>query len=345
MQRNRSEPFLYDPKPKLTIRRRRAHQRLVRAMEGNRGGGPDPAVEARIEAAVQERLAQRLQEPQLRDATRSLRDQTAASMSYNYPGSIVCPNTEGQHFELRPAFISLVSQHQFGGSSLEDPHGHLERFVRNCNTYHVHNVTSDMIRLASFPFSQRDAAEEWLNSQPQESIMTWDDLAEKFTTKFMPIALLRKKKEEIASFAQSEAENLHEAWEHFKRLLRKCPQHGFSEAEQINKFYDGLLYSMKSTLDAAARGEFDALPPQAGQEVIEKMAARAVNTVYDRQGAKRVFEVDAVDQIIASNRQLAKQVYEMQKQFQEAKLMQASAPGLCYLWRTQLWRALCRDGC
>ena len=82
--------------------------------------------------------------------------------------------------------------------------------MRNCNTYHVHNVTSDMIRLASFPFSLRDAAEEWLNSQPQESIKTWDDLAEKFTTKFMPRALLRKKKEEITSFAQSEAENLHE---------------------------------------------------------------------------------------------------------------------------------------
>jgi hypothetical protein len=32
------------------------------------------------------------------------------------------------------------------------------------------------------------------------------------------------------------------------------------------------------------------------------MAARAVNTVSDRQGAKRVFEVEAVDQIIASNR-------------------------------------------
>src|ERR1044072_5392915 len=200
-------------------------------------------------------------EKKIRDATRSLRDQTAASMTYNYPGSIVFPNVEGKNFELRPAFISLVSQHQFGGSSLEDPHAHLERFFRNCNTYCVHNFSSDTIRLASFPFSLRDAAEEWLNSQPQESITTWDDLAEKFTTKFMPRALWRKKKEEIASFAQSEAENLHEAWERFKRLLRKCPQHGFSEAEQINKFFDGLLYYVKSTLDAAARGEFDAFPP------------------------------------------------------------------------------------
>src|ERR1044072_961294 len=121
----------------------------------------------------------------------------------------------------------------------------------------------------------------------------------------MPKALFRKKKEEIASFAQSEDENLHEAWECFKRLLRKCPQHNLSEAEQINKFYDRLMYSVKSTLDVAARGEFDALSPQAGNELIENMAARAVNTVSDRQSVKRVFEVEAVDKIIASNRQLA----------------------------------------
>src|ERR1044072_6842132 len=132
-------------------------------------------------------------------------------MTYDYPGSIVFPIAEGQNFELRSAIFSLVSQHQFGGSSLEDPYAHLKRFIRNCNTYRFHNVSSDTIRLASFPFSLRDAAEEWLNSQPQRSITTWDDLAEKFTTKFLPRDILRKKREEITSFNQSEAENLHQA--------------------------------------------------------------------------------------------------------------------------------------
>src|ERR1044072_4237612 len=98
MRRNKSEPLLYDPEPELTIRRRRAHQRLVAAMAGNGGGGPmpNPEEEARIEEAVQERLAQRLREQQLRDATRSLRDQTAAFMSYDYPGSIVSPMLRGK---------------------------------------------------------------------------------------------------------------------------------------------------------------------------------------------------------------------------------------------------------
>src|ERR1044072_6662268 len=143
MQMNKSDPYLFDSELELTICRRRAHQRLVQATMNNNNGGveiPDPAIEARIEAQVQESLARRLQEQERQNALRPLRDHTAASMTYDYPGSIVFQNSEGAHFELRPAFISLVSQHQFGGSSLEDPHAHLERFIRNCNTYRVHNI-------------------------------------------------------------------------------------------------------------------------------------------------------------------------------------------------------------
>ena len=220
MRRNRSDPLLFDPEPELLIRRRRAHLRLTQATMdgGGAGGGADRDMEARIEAQVQERLAQRLQEQERQNALRTLREHAAASMTYDYQGSIVYPNPEGVHFELRPAFISLVGQHQFGGSSLEDP-----------------------------PLTWRGSLETVIL------------IGLKFTTKYVPRAVLRKKLNEITAFAQTEAENLHEAWERFKRLLRKCPQHGLSAAEQINKFYDGLLYSVKSTLDAAANGEFDAL--------------------------------------------------------------------------------------
>ena len=67
--------------------------------------------------------------------------------------------------------------------------------------------------------------------------------------------MLRKMHNEITNFAQSEAENLHEAWERFNGLLRKFPQHNLSEAEQVAKFYDGLLYFVNSTFDAAANGK------------------------------------------------------------------------------------------
>src|ERR1044072_2270771 len=112
MRRNKSEPLLYDPEPELTIRRRRAHQRLIAVMAGNGGGGPvrNPEEEARIATLVEEGIALRLQEQQQRDATRSLRDQTTASMSYNYPGSIVCPNAGGATLRAHAVI------HQFSGS-------------------------------------------------------------------------------------------------------------------------------------------------------------------------------------------------------------------------------------
>src|ERR1044072_6865516 len=234
MRRNNSAPLLFDPEIERTIRRRRAHQRLVEATMGNNGGDgrvPNAEEEARIEAAIEERLARRVQEEIQRNANRSLRDHTSATMSYDYPGSIVHANAGGVQFELRPNFISLVNQSKFSGGSLEDPHAHLERFIRNCNTCRIKNVSAEAIRLAAFPFSLRDAAEEWLGSQPQGSITTWDDLAEKCTTKFMPPALLRKKLNEITAFAQSESENLHEPWERFKKMLRKCR----SEERRVGK--------------------------------------------------------------------------------------------------------------
>src|ERR1044072_9089286 len=113
-------------------------------MAGNGGGpcGPNEDEEARINAAIEERLARRVQEEIQRNANRSLRDHTSASMTYDYSGSIVHANAEGVQFELRPNFINLVNQSQFGGDSLEDPHAHLERFIRNCNTCTINNVSA-----------------------------------------------------------------------------------------------------------------------------------------------------------------------------------------------------------
>src|ERR1044072_2714716 len=177
MRRNRSEPLLFDTEPERTFRLRLAQLSLTQHLSsmGDGGGGEEAEMERRIEARVQERLAQRLLEQEQQNANRSLRDQTSASMSYDYPGSIVFPNMEGANFELKPQFIHLVSQHQFGGSSQEDPYAHLERFIRNCNTYRSATVPADTIRMTLFPFSLSDAADEWLHSQPQGSIRTWED--------------------------------------------------------------------------------------------------------------------------------------------------------------------------
>src|ERR1044072_4311572 len=54
------------------------------------------------------------------------------------------------------------------------------------------------------------------------------------------------------------------------------------------------------------------------------MAARAVNSDSDRQNRRNVFELEAVNEVEASNKQMANQMAEMQKQMQEAKMMRVS---------------------
>jgi len=44
----------------------------------------------------------------------------------------------------------------------------------------------------------------------------------------------------IATFVQRCDEPLCEAWERYKVLLCKCPNHGFEEEIQVQIFYNGL---------------------------------------------------------------------------------------------------------
>ncbi|XP_057441160.1 uncharacterized protein LOC130733103 [Lotus japonicus] len=318
------EALLFDPEINRTFHYRLAQQR--RALASAMAAETNAELEARLRAEfartqeeqVQEAVHRILQERELEEANRPLRDLNEPVMSYDYPGSIAPHNAEAQNFELRPVLINLISQHQYGGSATEDAHAHLERFIRNCSTTRLPNP--ELVRLQLFPFSLRDTAEEWLNSQPQGSITTWEDLAKKFTKKFFPRTLLRKLKNDILIFKQEDTENLHEALERFKKLLRKCPQHNLTLGAQVERFYDGLADSARSNLEAAASGEFEALSAQAGWNLINKMAESAVNSTNDRQNRRGVLEIEAYDRMVASNKQLSQQMTAMQRQFQAAKI-------------------------
>ena len=93
----------------------------------------------------------------------------------------------------------------------------------------MNGVTEYAIRLRLFPFSLRDKARGWLQALQPGSITTWAEMAQKFLAKFFPptkIALLRT---EIGTFKQQDFKSLYEAWERFKDLLRRCPQHVYQD--------------------------------------------------------------------------------------------------------------------
>nr|GEV05045.1 reverse transcriptase domain-containing protein [Tanacetum cinerariifolium] len=72
----------------------------------------------------------------------------------------------------------------------------------------------------------------WLRNKTSGSITTWENLKTKFVSKYCPLARTAKKMEEINNFQQESDETLHQAWERFKEILMKCPQHYLIEMQE-----------------------------------------------------------------------------------------------------------------
>ena len=143
---------------------------------------------------------------------------------------------------------------QFSGMPTEDPHLHLRLFMEVSDSFKLPGVTEEALRLKLFPYSLRDRARAWLNSLPPDSMASWNDLAEKFLIKYFPPTKNARMRNEITSFQQLDGENLHEAWERYKELLRKCPHHGIPHWIQMETFYNGLNGQTRTIVDASANG-------------------------------------------------------------------------------------------
>ena len=132
------------------------------------------------------------------------------------------PTVDANNFELKPALITMVQQHQFTGHPTEDPNEHLGRFLRMANTVKLNGVRLEVIKLHLFLFSLRDIAATWYESLPYGSIDTWEELIEAYLGIFFPPSLTSERRREIIVFQQGEDESLYVAWERFKRLLKRC---------------------------------------------------------------------------------------------------------------------------
>ena len=103
------------------------------------------------------------------------------------------------------------------------------------------------------PLSLGDRAKHWLTSQPPDSITSWNDLVQKFLTKFFPPSKIAQLVQEISTFRQLEGENLAEAWERFHELLRRCSHHRLTRWMQVHTFYNSLSDFTRTVIDASAR--------------------------------------------------------------------------------------------
>ncbi|XP_060182452.1 uncharacterized protein LOC132612136 [Lycium barbarum] len=174
--------------------------------------------------------------------------------------SIVKPTIEG-HFELKHPMIQLLhSSGQFTGMSHEDPQRHIHTFLQIVDTFSIGRVTKEYVQLTMFPFSLLGNASNWLLAEPANFITSWDDLATKFLTRFFPPAKTARLQREIMSFRQKSGENLYQAWERFKGLLRDCLHHHQTNKVLAHTFIESLDAQHKSSLDTGAGGFTQSTP-------------------------------------------------------------------------------------
>ncbi|GJU77938.1 retrovirus-related pol polyprotein from transposon TNT 1-94 [Tanacetum coccineum] len=169
----------------------------------------------------------------------------------DYGSGVVRPKIEDKdNFELKGQFLKELHTNTFRGSDHEDANEHIEKVLEIVDLFHIPNITIDQVMLRSFPMSLTGVASRWLRNKPTGSITTWEDLKTKFLSKYCPPARTAKKMEEINNFQQEPNENLYQAWERFKELLMKCPQHYLTEMHEVVLFCNGLDVPTRQILNS-----------------------------------------------------------------------------------------------
>ena len=158
------------------------------------------------------------------------------------------------------------------------------RFLRMANTVKLNGVRPGVIKLQLFPFSLRDTTTSWFESLPYGSVNTWDELVEAFMGRFFPYALTSERRGEIIIFKQGEYESLYNAWERYKKLLKRCPMHGIDLITQMDIFYHAINYTSKGIIDAACCGAFKRSAEKANH-LIEDLAKRNYRAPYETSGS------------------------------------------------------------
>ncbi|GJR73244.1 hypothetical protein Tco_0085609 [Tanacetum coccineum] len=156
----------------------------------------------------------------------------------DYGSGVAKPKIDNKdNFELKGQFLKELRTNTFSGLDHEDANEHIEKVLEIVNLFHIPNITIDQVMLRAFPMSLTGAASRWLRNEPTGSITTWDGLKTKFLNKYYPPAQTAKKIEEINNFQQEPDENIYQAWERFKELWMKCPQHYLTEMQE--KWHNG----------------------------------------------------------------------------------------------------------
>ncbi|GJZ06531.1 mitochondrial proton/calcium exchanger protein-like protein isoform X1 [Tanacetum coccineum] len=214
---------------------------------------------------------QEYSEEEEEEAMAETMEQYMSKTRTDYGSGVARPKIDNKdQFELKGQFLKELRENTFSGSDNEDANEHIEKVLEIVDLFHVPNITVDQLMLRVFPISLTGAASRWLRNEPTGSIKTWEDLKTKFLNKYCPPGRTAKKMEEINNFQQEPDETLFQAWERFKELLMKCPQHYLTEMQEVILFYNGLDIPTRQILDS--RGAIPTKTAEDAKKAIQEMA-------------------------------------------------------------------------
>jgi len=155
-----------------------------------------------------------------------------------------------------------------------------------------------------------------LKSHPNQSLTSWNDVEEKFMHKFFPLSRFIKAKSDISTFRQGSDEALCDAWEHFKVMLRRCPNHGLEDIAQLTIFHNGLKPNTKMILDVAAGGTMMNVDAEQATRIIDALASTDYQAQHDRQVVQKkgMLNLSTSDALLAQNKILTPQMEAITKQ-------------------------------
>nr|GEV25554.1 reverse transcriptase domain-containing protein [Tanacetum cinerariifolium] len=212
-------------------------------------------------------------------------------------GPIVPIPIQATDFGLRHHMIQQVQNTcQFHGLPGDDANRHIDKFLEITQHIKQNGVSDDALRLSFFPYSLTHHAIAWVT----------------------------KLRNEITKFEQKPHESLFEAWECYKLLIDRFPNHNMLLVTQIDMFYDGLTLSHRDTINATAGGTFMQKTSEECYELIENMIAHHnhwdTSAIQDETSRNISFTSSTESpEVVRQLEMMNKNFSKMMRQFQTVK--------------------------
>ncbi|MCI07973.1 hypothetical protein A2U01_0029043, partial [Trifolium medium] len=207
-------------------------------------------------------------------------------------------------FDIKNSVLTALKENQYSSAESQCPNLHLSHFCEACDYTDPPRVSESAKRLRLFKFSLTGRAKDWLDTLPNGTIQTWQELERKFLDRYFPIHKFLERRADINNFEQGDNETIYDAWERFKLCLKKCPNHGFDGLSQMQMFTQGLRPQTRMLLDASVGGSLKSKDEGQARELVETIVQKEYRVLNDRGAKKKagVLELDTQNALLAQTK-------------------------------------------